>query len=56
MQGQKARHWRDLCQQARVEQDPLKLLQLVSEIDQLLLENEERLRVQEQETKKQRAA
>jgi hypothetical protein len=37
-------HWRKLCQQAAVEQDPDKLMELVKEIDRLLAEKEERLK------------
>jgi hypothetical protein len=56
MQGQNAERWRELCAHAAVEQDPIKLLQLVSEINQMLLEKEERLQRGEQETKKESAA
>jgi hypothetical protein len=37
-------HWVELCQQASVEQDPEKLMELVKEITRLLDEKEERLR------------
>ena len=37
-------HWMELCQQASVEQDPEKLLELVNEINRLLEEKEERLK------------
>jgi hypothetical protein len=37
-------HWMELCQQASVEQDPEKLMELVKEITRLLDEKEERLR------------
>jgi hypothetical protein len=43
MQGETKERWQELCRQAEVEQDPIKLLALVKEIDQLLLEKEERL-------------
>jgi hypothetical protein len=43
MQGQKAQTWRALCEQAEVEKDPEKLLVLIEEINQLLLEKEDRL-------------
>ena len=56
MQGQYAELWRELCQQAAVEQDPVKLMQLVSEINRMLLEKEERLHRQRQEIRKQGAA
>ena len=38
--------WLELCQQAAVEQDPKKLVALVTEINQLLQEKEERLKSQ----------
>jgi hypothetical protein len=37
-------HWMDLCQQASVEQDPEKLIELITEINHLLAEKEKRLR------------
>jgi hypothetical protein len=37
-------HWTELCRQAAVEQDPRKLLQLVTEINRLLAEKQDRLR------------
>jgi hypothetical protein len=43
MQGQTAQTWRARCEQAVVEQDPEKLLVLIEEINQLLLEKEDRL-------------
>jgi hypothetical protein len=46
MQGQKAQQWRVLCEQAAVEQDPQKLLELAEEINRLLDEKEQRLRPQ----------
>jgi hypothetical protein len=46
MQGQNAERWRELCALAAVERDPLKLMQLVSEINRMLLEKEERLQRQ----------
>jgi hypothetical protein len=36
-------HWRELCRQAAVEQDPKKLLRLVTEINRLLTEKQDRL-------------
>lgn len=36
-------HWMDLCEQASVEQDADKLLELIREINRLLEEKEERL-------------
>jgi hypothetical protein len=37
-------HWIELCQQAAVEQDPKKLMELVTEINRLLEEKEQRLK------------
>ena len=56
MQGQKAECWRELCAQAAVEQDPIKLIQLINEINRMLLEKEERLQRKRQEVRKQGAA
>ena len=56
MKGETGERWRSLCAQAEVEQDPQKLLQLITEIDRLLLEKEGRLLRQEQERIKQDAA
>jgi hypothetical protein len=39
-------HWMELCQQASVEQHPDKLMELVKEINRLLEEKEERLRIE----------
>jgi hypothetical protein len=36
-------HWTELCKQAAVEQDPKKLLLLVTEINRLLAEKQDRL-------------
>jgi hypothetical protein len=44
-------HWTELCQQAAVEQDSKKLLELVTEINRLLGEKQERLRETEAEKK-----
>jgi len=43
MQGEKKQRWEELAAQAAVEQDPVKMLQLITEINKLLLEKEERL-------------
>jgi hypothetical protein len=43
MQGDKAERWRHLCEQAAVEQNPDKLMKLVTEITQLLDEKQQRL-------------
>jgi hypothetical protein len=55
MKGETRERWRNLCEQAATEQDPIRLLQLVSEINRLLLEKEERLVRQEQQAKNQEA-
>jgi hypothetical protein len=44
MQGTTRERWQELCEQATVEQDPQRLLELTSEINELLLEKEERLK------------
>ena len=36
-------HWMELCRQAAVEQDPRKMLRLVTEINRLLTEKQDRL-------------
>jgi hypothetical protein len=41
--GNTKERWRELCEQASVEQDPDKLLELVKEINQLLEEKRTRL-------------
>jgi len=33
MQGEKGERWRKLCEQAAIEQDPQKLMELADEID-----------------------
>ena len=43
MQGETGERWRKLCEQAAVEQDPDRLLELAQEIDRLLDEKETRL-------------
>ena len=43
MQGDTKERWQELCEQAAVEQDPIRLLQLAEEINRLLLEKEKRL-------------
>jgi len=47
MQGEKEEQWKKLCAQAAIEQDPEKLLALVTEINLLLQEKEDRLRKRE---------
>jgi hypothetical protein len=44
VQGKTKERWKELCEQATVEQDHDRLMQLVAEIDQLLAEKEQRLR------------
>ena len=43
MQGQNRERWQELCEQAANEQDPIKLTELVTEINRLLEEKEQRL-------------
>jgi len=43
MTGDSKERWRELCEQASVEQDPDNLLELVKEINQLLEEKRTRL-------------
>ena len=43
MRGETRERWRKLCEQAADEQDPLKLMELVDEINRLLEEKEQRL-------------
>jgi hypothetical protein len=43
MQGETGEHWKQLCAQAAVEQDPQKLLELTQEINRLLEAKEQRL-------------
>jgi hypothetical protein len=42
--------WRELCAQAAVEQDPEKLMQLVTEITRLLGKEQERAKANKQES------
>ena len=44
MQGPTLEKWQKLCEQAAVEQDPDKLMKLISEITGLLDEKEQRLK------------
>ena len=44
MEGETRERWEQLCQLAAREQDPNRLLELVSEINRLLSEKEQRLR------------
>jgi hypothetical protein len=43
MQGETKERWKVLCEQAATEQDPVKLLKLITEINELLLTKEGRL-------------
>ena len=43
VQGKVKERWRELCEQAAMEQDPRKLSELVAEIDRLLEEKQVRL-------------
>jgi hypothetical protein len=43
MKGEAKERWMELCARAAVEQDPQKLMELVSEINDLLEEKERRL-------------
>lgn len=46
MQGETREQWHALCEQAAVEQDPEKLMELVRQINHLLDEKEQRLKQQ----------
>ncbi|HJT70323.1 MAG TPA: hypothetical protein VJ731_09000 [Terriglobales bacterium] len=56
MKGETAERWRQLCEQAAVEQDPQELMKLISQITQMLDEKEQRLLRQRPESKKQGAS
>ena len=43
MQGETKERWKILCEQATTKQDPVKLLKLITEINELLLTKEGRL-------------
>jgi hypothetical protein len=43
VKGNVKERWRDLCEQAALEQDPRKLSELVAEIDRLLEDKQNRL-------------
>jgi len=45
VQGKTRERWHELCEQAVEEQDPAKMLELITEINQLLQEKEDRLKV-----------
>jgi hypothetical protein len=44
MRGKTRELWEQLCEQAAIEQDPVKMLELISEINRLLSKKEERLK------------
>ena len=44
MKGQTKEHWMELCEQAATEQDTERLLQLISEINRMLDQKQERLK------------
>ena len=43
MQGENKERWKVLCEQASTEQDPINLLKLITEINQVLLAKDGRL-------------
>jgi hypothetical protein len=43
MQGEKKERWMELAERATVEQDPVEMLRLITEINQLLMEKQQRL-------------
>lgn len=55
MRGETGERWRKLCEQAAVEQDPRKLMELIREIDRLLEEKENRLAGREESQAKSAA-
>jgi len=44
MDGQRKEEWTQLCEQAAVEKNPERLMELVQEINRLLQEKEDRLK------------
>jgi hypothetical protein len=44
LKGEKKEIWMHLCEQAAIEQDPEKLMDLIKQINQLLEEKERRLK------------
>jgi hypothetical protein len=44
MQGKETERWLELCEQASTEQDPIRLSELVEEVERLLQEKQERLK------------
>ena len=49
VQAGNAEHWRKLCEQAAVEQDSRKLMDLIVEIHRILFEEEQRTQAREAE-------
>ena len=43
MQGEKKERWERLCEQASAEQEPVNMLKLITEINELLMAKETRL-------------
>ena len=43
MKGEKKERWMELCERAAAEQDPIKFLELIAEVNHLLMEKEARL-------------
>jgi hypothetical protein len=52
MQGPTRERWHNLCEQAAVEQDADRLLELIKEINRLLEEKEQRLQREHQTSSK----
>jgi hypothetical protein len=48
LQGETEEQWRELCTRAVVEQDPRRLLDLITEINRLLAAKEQRLQHKQQ--------
>jgi hypothetical protein len=44
LKGETKEHWQELCEQAAVEQDPERLMELIHAINQMLDEKEQRLK------------
>jgi hypothetical protein len=46
MKGPIKERWQELCEQAAIEQDPQRMIELVEEINRILTEKEQRLNAQ----------
>lgn len=46
MKGPIKERWQELCEQAAIEQDPQRMIELVEEINRILTEKEQRLNTQ----------